>query len=103
MEKETLIHEIQNVIENYGPLHCYENIVGSCLSIPSYAISKTHRQIQGIPYKNNNKEGYIQGFNMSSIVVCIYRNGDVYDSFHIKYKDLSTFYLNEVLKFLQRK
>lgn len=103
MEKEVLIQEIQNVIEKYGTLHCYENIVGSCLPIPSYAISNTHKQIQGIPYKNNNKEGFIQGFNRTSIVVCVYRNGDVYDSFHIKYTDLSTYYVNEVLNFLQRK
>ena len=103
MEKEVLIHEIQNVIENYGTLHCYENIVGSCLPIPSYTISKAYKQIQGIPIMYGHKDGYIQGFNKTSIVVCVYENGNVHDSFHIKYIDLSTFYINEVLKFLQRK
>ena len=103
MEKETIIQEIQKIIEKYGSLHCYENIIGNCLTIPTYSVSKANKEIQGIRYKNNNKEGYIQGFNMSSIVVCIYRDGDVYDSFSIKYNELPSFYLNEVLNFLQIK
>jgi hypothetical protein len=102
MEKNQIIEQIQGVIDNYGSMHCYQDVVGGCMNTPTYS-----SQINGIPFsiqqKNVDHNGYLQGFGKIATVFVIYKNRKPYDSYSIKYEQLSLFNLEQVLNFLQRK
>jgi hypothetical protein len=102
MEKNQIIGQIQEVIDNYGSMHCYQDVMGGCINTSAYS-----NQINGIPFskrqKNIEHDGYLQGFNKLSVVFVLYNNKKSYDSYSIRYEELSLFNLEQVLKFLHRK
>lgn len=98
MEKNQIIEQIQDVIDNYGSMHCYQDVVGGCMNTPTY-----NTQVNGVLFSQNEHNGYLQGFNKLAVVFVIYRNRKPYDSYSIRYEQLPLLKLEEVLNFLQRK
>jgi hypothetical protein len=102
MEKNQIIEQIQEVIDNYGSMHCYQDVIGGCINTPTYG-----NQINGIPFSQKKDyveyNGYLQGFNKLAVVFVIYKNKTSSDSYSIRYQQLSVFILEDILKFLKRK
>jgi hypothetical protein len=105
MERQELIQEIQELIENHGSLHCYEGVIGNCMpSRPAHLnLNKISKVVDGVFYDDGVKKGFIQGFHRNYLTVVRYRNADPFDSFSIDYQMLSIKYLTECLNFLRRK
>ena len=104
MERQDLIGAIKEIITKHGSLHCYENIIGNCMSSrPTYLNLGVIKVIDGVFYDDTMKKGYIQGFHLNYVTVVNYRDNEPFDSFTLSYEWLSVKYLTECLNFLRRK
>jgi hypothetical protein len=104
MERQNIIEEIQQIIQNYGYMHCYEDIIGNCMPPkPNYLNLGTTKVVDGVFYDDGAKRGFIQGYHMNHVSVVFYKNAKPFDSFSINYDKLSLKYLTECLNFLRRK
>jgi hypothetical protein len=104
MERQEIIHEIQEIILKHGCLHCYEDIIGNCMPPkPAHLNLGVTRTVDGVFYNDTFKNGYIQGFHLNHVTVVNYKNGKPFDTFILNYEWLSVKYLTECLNFLRRK
>ncbi len=103
MERQEVIEQIQEIIQNYGSIHCYEDIVGNCMPPkPSFLHLGNTKAVDGVFYDDGIKKGFIQGFHMNHITAVTYKKAQPYDTFSINYDKLSVKYLTECLNFLRR-
>lgn len=103
MERQQIIQEIKEVIENHGSIHCYENMIGNCMPPRPSLANKISKIVDGVFYDDTLKRGYIQGFHLNHVTVVNYRDNEPFDSFTLSYEWLPVKYLTECLNFLRRK
>jgi hypothetical protein len=103
MGNQELIEKIQEIIQKYGSIHCYEDIIGNCMPPkPNYLNLGTTKAVDGVFYDDGVKKGFIQGFHMNHITAVVYKKAQASDTFSISYDKLSVKYLTECLNFLRR-
>jgi hypothetical protein len=105
MERQEIIGQIQEIIEKYGYIHCYENIIGNCMPPkPAHLIlNKISKVVDGVFYDDGSKKGFMQGFHKNYVTIVRYRNAEPVDCFSLDYQMLPVKYLTECLNFLRRK